>query len=277
MKSTPFAYTRPATLSEATRSLTASPGVTVILGGGQSLLPLLALRVAPADLLVDIGRLAELKKVTSTALGLHIGAGVTHAEIEDGRVADPASRLMQRVAANIAYRAVRNHGTIGGSVALADPAADWPACLLALGASARIHGPAGERTELVDAFLRGAYATSLQPGEIITAFDIPALPTDSRFGSVKVVRKSGAFASSIGCVVRPANGQATRAVLGGTTTRPYLMPALGTLVNAPALPAEQAMRAAIATDLAAIVPDADAYQQRLHTATLLRAVKEAFA
>ena len=274
LKSAAFDYARPQSLLEATRMLAASQGTVVVLGGGQSLL---ALRIAPADRLVDVGRLTELKDVTSTQQGLRIGAGVTHAEIEDGKIAGPAGDLMQRVAADIAYRAVRNHGTIGGSMALADPAADWPACLLALGASVRIAGAAGERTERIDEFLRGAYTTTLQHGEIITAFDVPTLLAGSRFGYVKVVRKSGAFANAIGCVVRPENGQPPRAVLGGTTTRPQLLPALGTLVSAAALPPEQAIRAAIAADLATSAPDTDAYQQRLYTATLLRAVKEAFA
>ena len=275
MKPAPFEYVRPVSVAEACRALAGASGTAVALAGGQSLMPLLALRVAPADLVVDIGRIEGLKGVSRIDGGSRIGAGVTHAEIEDGRVGDAGGGLLRRVAAGIAYRAVRNHGTIGGSVALADPAADWPACLLALGATARISGPGGERSESMDRLLRGAYTTSLAQGEIIVAFDVPDPPRGTRCGWAKVVRKSGAFANSIACVVRPGGGTPSQAVLGGTTSRAHLLPAIGALLSRTATPAEADLRAAIAADLAVAAPDADAYQQRLHTATILRAVREA--
>ena len=265
MKPARFDYVRPKTLDDAIKALSQSGAVAI--AGGQSLLPLLSLRMAPADILVDVGRLDELKGTTESRDGFRIGACITHAAIEDGKVADPAGGLMRKVAAGIAYRAVRNHGTIGGSVALADPAADWPACLMALGAVARITGPAGERT--------GAYSTSLQPGEIITAIDVPQLPTAPRFGYAKVVRKSGAFAMAIGCVVL-TDGRA-RAVLGGTTTQPRLLSRLAERLGEARRPNEEQLRTAIAADLADAAPDADAYLHRLYTATLLRAAREAFA
>jgi carbon-monoxide dehydrogenase medium subunit len=269
MKPAPFDYARATSLGDATQRVARDGGV--IIAGGQSLMPLLALRVASADVLVDIRDIQALRECHRIAGGARIGAGITHADIEDGKIEDPTGGLMRRVAGGIAYRSIRNHGTIGGSVALADPAADWPACLLALGASVRIAGPAGERVEPMDEFLRGAYTTSLASGEIITAFDIPALAADARVGWSKVVRKSGAFAMSIGCVVRqPSAGRAV-VVLGGTTSRAVLMPQTANALGA----SEANVRAAIAADLAALVPDADAYQQRLHTATLLRAIAEA--
>lgn len=268
MKPAPFDYVRAVSLADATRRLTQGGAV---ISGGQSLMPLLALRIASADVLVDIRDIQVLRECHRIAGGARIGAGITHAEIEDGKIEDPTGGLMRRVAGGIAYRSIRNHGTIGGSVALADPAADWPACLLALGASVRIAEPAGERVEVIDAFLRGAYTTSLVQGEIITAFDVPALPADARVGWSKVVRKSGAFAMSIGCVVRRPSSATATAVLGGTTTRAVLMPQTGKALGASA----GDLRAAIAADLAAVVPDADSYQQRLHTATLLRAIEEA--
>ena len=274
MKPSHFDYVRPKSLADAIAAL-GQPG-TVAIAGGQSLLPLLSLRMAPADRLVDIGRLDELRGASQTADTVRIGAGITHAAIEDGKVADPSHGLMRKVASGIAYRAVRNHGTIGGSVALADPAADWPVCLIALRALARIAGPGGERTETVAQFVRGAYTTSLVAGEIITAFDVPRHTTAPRFGYVKVARKSGAFANAIACVFRPATGGAT-AVLGGTTTQAQLLPRLAGYLAEGALPAEDPLRAAITADLGAIAPDADAYQQRLYTAVLLRAVREAYA
>ena len=101
---------------------------TAAIAGGQSLLPMLNLRVALIDLLVDISRLDDLKTVTETPDSVWLGALTTHAAIEDGKTPDIFNGLMRRIAGQISYRAVRNHGTIGGSVALADPAADWP-CL----------------------------------------------------------------------------------------------------------------------------------------------------
>lgn len=270
MKSAPFDYLKPVSVAEACERLAGGAGGAVAIAGGQSLMPLLALRVAPADALVDLSRIASLAEFSKTAAGVRIGAGVTHAAIEDGVAPDPTGGLLRRVAAGIAYRSVRNHGTIGGSVALADPAADWPACLLALGATARIAGPSGERIETIDRLLLGAYTTSLQAGEIITAFDVPALPSGARWSYQKVVRKSGAFAMSIGCViVRP--GADAVVVLGGTTTRAQPMPETAKAIGGD----DAVLRAAIAGDLASVQPDADGYVKRLHTATVLKAVKEA--
>ena len=127
-------------------------------------------------MLVDISRLDDLKIVTRTPDSLWLGALTTHAAIEDGNVPDIFNGLMRRVAGQISYRAVRNHGTIGGSVALADPAADWPACLLALGASLRVVGRNGVRVQSIDEFVQGAYETTLITGDIIMGFDIPAPP-----------------------------------------------------------------------------------------------------
>src|SRR5947207_15475113 len=136
-------------------------------------MPMLGLRVALIDLLVDISRLDDLKIVAETPDSLWLGALTTHAAIEDGKVPDIFSGLMRRVAGQISYRAVRNHGTIGGSVALADPAADWPACLLALDAMVNIGGCNGTRRLPMDEFIQGAYATALASGEIVLGFDIP--------------------------------------------------------------------------------------------------------
>ena len=272
MKSAPFDYQKPVSVADACKRLAGGAGAAVAIAGGQSLVPLLALRMAPAESLVDLGRIAALGEFATTAEGVRIGAGVTHAAIEDGKVPDPTAGLLQRVAGGIAYRSVRNHGTVGGSVVLADPAADWPACLLALRATARISSVGGERVVTMNDLLVGAYTTSLVVGEVITAFDVPALPPGSRWGYQKVVRKSGAFAMSIGCVVmRPGAGAVV--VLGGTTSRAALMPETEKAVGAD----EAALRAAIARDLAGVQPDADAYIKRLHTATVLKAIREAQA
>jgi carbon-monoxide dehydrogenase medium subunit len=272
MKAAPFDYIRPNTLAEASAALARDGVTTAAIAGGQSLVPMLSLRVALIDLLVDISRLEELRGVAIGDAGLHIGALTTHAAIEDGALPDPSGGLMRRVAGQISYRAVRHHGTIGGSVALADPAADWPPCLMALGASVRIAGPNGMRTEPVADFVQDAYTTSLKSGEIILGFDVPRPSAPPRWGFAKVARKSGAFANSIAIAVTGGQGSPATVVLGAAASRACLMTNVAEQVAAGA--DEHALRQAIAIDLTAHAPDADAYQQRLHAATILRAIRE---
>jgi carbon-monoxide dehydrogenase medium subunit len=275
MKAAPFDYIRPQGVAEAIAALQQENKTVSLLAGGQSLLVLLSLRMAPVDLLVDISRLDELKVVSETRTHVFIGAATTHAMIEDGAVPDPSRGLMARVASAIAYRAIRNHGTIGGSVALADPAADWPACLMALDAQAVLLGPAGDRREAVTDFVQGMYTTSLEQGEIILGFDIPRLPAGTRYGVAKVTRKSGAFASSMAFVVERGEGTPPSVILGATANRAQPMPAVVAYLSQHAEIDEADMRAVIGADLNIVDPEADAYQRRTHTATVLRAIREA--
>ena len=271
MKPAPFAYARPASLEDALHMLSADAGDAMPIAGGQSLVPLLALRMSAAERLVDIGRLDVLRQVAVTSTTVSIGAGITHAEIEDGRVPDPANGLMRRIAGGIAYRAIRNQGTIGGSVALADPAADWPACLTALRAVAKIVGPNGERHVPVAELIEGVFTTALARGELIVAFQIPKLAPSARVGFAKVARKTGAFAMSLAIAV--VDGIDTRVVLGGAGTRPLALAHISEAL-ATAVMAEAALRVAIARDLDEIDAEIDAYARRLHTATILRAIAE---
>jgi len=271
MKPAPFAYARPADLDDALHMLSAEAGDAMPIAGGQSLVPLLALRMSGAERLIDIGRLEALRQVTVTPSTVTIGAGITHAEIEDGRVPDPADGLMRRIAGGIAYRAIRNQGTIGGSVALADPAADWPSCLTALRAVAKIVGPNGERTMPVAELIEGVFATALERGELIIAFDVPKLAPSARTGFAKVARKAGAFAMSLAIAV--LDGADTRLVLGGAGTRPLTLTHTSRALTAHDAP-DTTLRDAIADDLDTI-DDIDAYARRLHTATILRAIAEA--
>ncbi|MBX9828626.1 MAG: FAD binding domain-containing protein [Xanthobacteraceae bacterium] len=273
MKPAPFDYVRPTSVAEASVALGRRGATTAAIAGGQSLLPMLALRVALPDLLVDISRLDDLKIVTRTPDSLWLGALTTHAAIEDGNVPDIFNGLMRRVAGQISYRAVRNHGTVGGSVALADPAADWPACLLALDASLRVVGRSGVRVQRIDEFLQGAFETTLTTGDIIMGFDIPAPPKAFRWGFAKVARKSGAFAQSIAIVTQAGKDGPATAVLGGAGARPHALTTTAKLLRLPAGTEEQ-LRAAIVSDLVTLFPDLDAYQSRMHTANILRAVRE---
>jgi carbon-monoxide dehydrogenase medium subunit len=274
MKSAPFDYIRPKGVAEAIAALQQENKTVSLLAGGQSLLVLLSLRVAPVDLLVDIGRIDELKTVSESATHVFLGAATTHAMIEDGAVPDPSRGLMPRVASAIAYRAIRNHGTIGGSVALADPAADWPACLMALDAQVAVRGPGGERRQPVTEFVQGMYTTTLQQGEVILGFDIPRLPPGARWGAAKVTRKSGAFASSMAFVIERGEGAPARVILGATASHAQPMPAVADYLSQQAKIDETDLRAAIGADLDVVDPEADAFQRRNHTATVLRAIRE---
>jgi carbon-monoxide dehydrogenase medium subunit len=225
------------------------------------------------DLLVDIGRLQELKEVTATSTNIRIGALTTHAAIEDGKLPESFGGLMQKVASKISYRAIRNYGTIGGSVALADPASDWLGCLMALGAHVRISGPKGTRSQPISEFVLGQYSTSLAGDEIILGFDIPRPDVPLRWGFFKVVRKSGAFADSIAFAVANGRGGPASVVLAAAADRPCLLPRVAERIEAGDR-SEDALRSAIAKDVAKHVPRDDAYLMRLHTSTVLRAVRE---
>lgn len=272
MKAPRFDFVRPETIDDAIASLAADGRATAVIAGGQSLLPMLNLRVAFPDLLVDIGHLGELKECSETTDAVRIGALTTHAAIEDGKIPDPFGGLLQKVAARISYRAVRNYGTIGGSVALADPAADWPSCLMALGAIVRISGPAGTRSQPIDEFVQGQYATSLAPGEIVVGFDVPKPKVPLRWGIFKVARKSGAFANSIAISVAHGPEKPASVVLAAATDRPLLLRATSDCAGL-GNTSDETLRAAITNDLSMHLPHADAYSVRLHTSTVLRAVQ----
>jgi carbon-monoxide dehydrogenase medium subunit len=271
MKSASFEYVRPKSLAEASVALGRKGITTAAIAGGQSLLPMLNLRVATIDLLVDVSRIEDLKAVTKTPTGLWIGALTTHAAIEDGKVPDLFAGLMRHVAGQIAYRAVRNHGTIGGSVALADPAGDWACCLIALGADVRVAGRSGVRLQPVAEFVRSPFETTLEPGELIVGFDIPGPQQPFRWGFSKVARKSGAFANSIAIAVQDGKGRVA-AVLGAAGPRAGVLGAVSKQVEARNPAAD--IRLAIEADLSVHAPDADAYQKRMHTANILRAIRD---
>lgn len=211
MKPVAFEHATAATLEEARALLTAGAKP---MAGGQSLGPMLNLRLVRPERVVDIKRLPGLRGFTETDTHLTLGAATTHAEIEDGAVPDVTNGFMRRVAQGIAYRAVRNRGTLGGSLAHADPAADWPSVMAALGATILTgHG----RRIPADGFLRAPFTTSLDDGEIITAVEIPRLPPGARWGYCKINRKIGEFAKAIG-IATP-----TRLLAGAVEGPPTLL------------------------------------------------------
>ena len=223
MKPVAFDYARPATLADAARLLGQGHGFSKVLAGGQSLGPMLNLRLAQPDLLVDITSIPELTAVADDRDDLEIGACVTHADIEDGRVPDHVQGLLRQVAGRIAYRAVRNRGTIGGSLAHADPAADWISALALVGAQAVVWTPRGSRTIAVADLMLSSFTTVLQPDELIQSIRVPKLAAGARWGFYKFSQKAGEFAHAIGGVLHdPARGR-FRAVIGAIETAPIVV------------------------------------------------------
>src|SRR6266478_3853931 len=214
MKAAAVDYVRPRSLAEAVDLLAEHRGEARVLAGGQSLVAMMNLRVASPGLLIDIGRLPELSSVSDDADAVTFGACVTHAAIEDGRVADPSRGLMPRVAATLAYRAIRTRGTIGGSLALSDPAAEWPTVLTALDAVVMVCGPGGRRSLGCTEFITGIFETKLAPEEIIESVRIPKLSADARWGFLKLSRKSGEFASTLAVAIADQRRGHSRVVLG---------------------------------------------------------------
>jgi carbon-monoxide dehydrogenase medium subunit len=220
MKPAPFEHSRPTRLSDAIALLGAQAGARV-LAGGQSLGPMLNLRLAQPALLVQVDRLPELTGVAADADDVTIGACVTHAAIADGLVPDIGGGVLARVAENIAYRAVRNRGTIGGSLCHADPAADWVTVLTALDAVALLQGPDGTRSLRAADFIQGAFRTALGAGEIMLAVRIPRLAADARWAYEKACRKPGDFAHAMAAVL--LSGERRRAVIGALGGKPLLL------------------------------------------------------
>jgi carbon-monoxide dehydrogenase medium subunit len=274
MKAAAFDYARPRSLAEAIGLLAAANGDAQLMAGGQSLVAMMNLRVAAPALVVDIGRLDELRTVAEEGDEVRLGACTTHAAIEDGRVPDPSRGLLPRVASTLAYRAIRVRGTIGGSLALSDPAAEWPTVLTALDARAVLRGPGGERSVPVAGFITGIYETTLGSDEIIESVGIPKLSAAARWGYVKFCRKSGEFANAIAAVVRDPERGYARAVLGAANGAPIVLARTGEWMGSGRTD-EDGLRVAIDADLdAARERHFDEYQRSLHATTALRAARQ---
>ena len=273
MKPVRFDYARPADLAAAVALGGRGDAVVKFIAGGQSLGPMLNLRLVQPDLLVDITAIAELKRVDQTADALILGSCITHADIEDGRVPDVTGGAMRAVAAGIAYRAVRNRGTVGGSLAHADPSADWISALSALGAQAIVHGARGERRIAVESLMTGVFESGLEPGELLTGVEIRRLSPSARWGYYKHCRKTGELAHAIGAYLDDPERGVCRAVIGATGTRPLVFGDAAALFGggAPggAIDRGFAERAMAAHGMA------DAIEQQIHFACLRRAVAQA--
>ena len=266
MKPVAFDYERPADVASAVKSLAAGGGTAKVMAGGQSLGPMLNLRLAQPSLVVDVRRIEELTQVSESADALVLGSCITHSMIEDGAVPDVTLGLMPAVAADVAYRAVRNRGTIGGSVCHADPAADWVSTLMLLSAVALIEGPRGQREERIDRLVNGAFATSLEEDEILVAIRIPKLSGAARWGYYKFCRKPGEFAEALAAVLVDPERKVCRAVIGATSGAPHVVEDAASIVER--FDQHDTMRALEAAGVAD-----DAYERQIHYVALERATR----
>jgi carbon-monoxide dehydrogenase medium subunit len=281
MRPAKFEYHRPTSLDEAISLLGEVEGSRAI-AGGHSLLPMMKLRLANPSALVDLGGIPGLDAISGNG-DLTIGALATHASVAASEVAIGIAPVVPETAAQIGDRQVRNCGTMGGSVAHADPGADYPTVLKALGATITATGKDGEREIAADDFFRGMFATALEPGELVTSVKVPATGAGAGAAYLKHAHPASRYAVvGVTAVVTVENGSCTsaRLTVGGLTAPPVDV-AAESLVGSPG--SEEAIAAA-ADQVPESLPDAtgDTYasgEYRKHLATVLakRALREAFA
>ncbi|MBI2366165.1 MAG: xanthine dehydrogenase family protein subunit M [Deltaproteobacteria bacterium] len=219
-----FEYYAPRSLGEAVSYLASHRDDVKILSGGQSLMPLLKMRLSKPAYIVDIGRIPELDGIKEAGDQLIIGALVTHAQIEFSELLKRKCPLLPQTATTIADVQVRNRGTIGGSIAHADPAGDLPAAIMALDAEIQCTGPNGERWVKCREFFLGLLMSVLEPDEIVTAIKVPVTGAD-KTAYLKAAPRSSGFAV-VGVAVRlalDAGGTCSRAAIGitGVTDKAY--------------------------------------------------------
>lgn len=269
MKAPAFAYARPRTLDEAFALLEKHGADARILAGGQSLVPMLNLRLAAPSILIDITSLEGLSGISVSGERLTIGALTTHREIE--RSADVARHcpLLTQAAPHIAHVAIRNSGTLGGSIALADPAAEWPACCLALDASFTLASRQGTRKVQARDFFKGLYATALGPAELVTNVEFPLLPKH-RSVFLELSRRRGDYAIvGVAAVARVDAGKVhdlRLAYLGGGDV-PKL--ALHAMKAAEGCAPVETLAAELARDLSPLADLENKPDTKLHLANVL--------
>jgi carbon-monoxide dehydrogenase medium subunit len=278
MKAAPFAYERPASLDAAIALMAEAKGAAKIMAGGQSLGPMLNLRLVQPDLIIDITGLGELKHAERSGDELVIGACVTHGDIEDGRIPDVTHDAMRQVASGIAYRAVRNRGTIGGSLSHADPAADWVSALPALGAKIRLRSPAGHRDLVIEDFMTGALESALGENELVEAVRVPVMRASARWGYVKACRKPGEFAHAIAAVLIDSDAATARVVIGAIEAPPIVLADASVLFGGRITGNFKREFVASAADALLMKAGiANAVDRHIHIAILRRAIDEAAA
>src|SRR5438445_10796241 len=239
MKMPPFEYACPTTIAEAVKLLASHDGDAKALAGGQSLVPMLAFRLASPALLVDLRKLAELRRLRITNDGVALGAMVRWREIEDDVRLRTAHPLLLAAIGHVAHYQIRNRGTVGGSIAHADPAAEMPGIAVTCEAEIAAVGTSGARVIPAADFFEGALMTALKPDEIIVEIRLPAWPQRRRFGFQEFARRRGDFAMAGAAVFydQDASGKARNAHVGviGIGDKPHRLGAVETILNGRAI------------------------------------------
>jgi CO/xanthine dehydrogenase FAD-binding subunit len=285
MKLPPFDYACPTTLSEAIALLASGAGEAKALAGGQSLVPMLAFRLAQPTLLVDLRKLADLRGIRISEAGVVLGAMVRWRDIEDDERLDRAHPLLKAAIAHVAHYQIRNRGTIGGSLAHADPAAEMPGIAVTCDAEIAVVGKAGARVIKAAGFFQGALTTALTPDEIIVEVRLPPWPTGRRWGFQEFARRRGDFAMAAAAVFydEGATGKARNAHVGaiGVGDQPRRLAPAEDVVNGQSVD-EAIIAQAEAAASAAVDPQDDihasaAYRRALIGTMVERALKHAAA
>ena len=269
MKAPAFAYAKPRTLAQAFELLAKHGDGARVIAGGQSLVAMLNLRLATPEILVDITGIEALEGISVSDGTLYIGALTRHRAIEQSAEIAKHCPLLAQAAPHIAHIAIRNSGTLGGSLALADPAAEWPACCLALNATLRLVSANGERRVPARDFFKGLYATALAPAELIAGIEIPLLPRH-RSVFLELSRRRGDYAIvGVAAVARTEAGRlhdVRLAYLGGGDV-PTL--ARSAMQAAEGKPPPASLAAELARDLAPLPDLENKAATKLHLANVL--------
>jgi len=208
LKPAPFAYAKARSLDDAIRLMGEHKGEAKLLAGGQSLIATLNMRLSSPSLLIDINGVAGLDGISVKNGMVEIGALARHVALEHSSDIAKHAPLIALAMPHIAHPAIRNRGTIGGSIAYADPAAELPACLVALDAEIDIAGPKGKRTVKAGDFFKGLFETALGPHDVLSAIRLPAATADTRVGFAELARRLGDYALVGLAAVAKANGKA---------------------------------------------------------------------
>jgi carbon-monoxide dehydrogenase medium subunit len=277
MKLPAFEYACPATLSEAVALLASHDGDAKAIAGGQSLVPMLAFRVASPSLLVDLRKLPGLDQIKITEAGVSLGALVRWRDIEDDARLRQAHPLLAAAIKHVAHYQIRNRGTVGGSVAHADPAAEMPGVVVTCEAAIAVTGKSGARVIPADSFFQGALTTALAPDEIITEIRFPAWPAGRRFGFEEFALRRGDFALAAAAVFydQDAGGRAANAHVGviGVGDRPVRLATVEAALNGARVDAAVSARAAAAAS-AAVDPQDDIHASAAYRRSLVGTMVE---
>jgi len=267
MKSTAFAFARATSIEDALHLHAEAGEGAKFIAGGQSLLAALNFRLDEPPSLIDIGGIADLRGLTLIGDRLRIGALTRHADVLASPLIAHHLPLIAEAMPHVAHAAIRNRGTFGGSVALADPAAEMPACCLALSAEMVIEGVGGTRRVAADDFFLGMYETALEPGELLTAVEIPLPAAQARHGFGELARRHGDYAmAGVAMMLTPG---AARVAFFGISECPVRSPAAEAAIIAGAPLQEVAARATEGLDIFGD-PNADEDTKRHYAAVLTR-------